>query len=181
MENDFKIPATLDRLAVKARDYLDTDPNASIIKQGMMLEYICRSCLNEEGKIDDVPINGRNIGIPTLDEMLEYLYAAGIIPDNSGNRIICEAVRKNRNRAVHEFLDSRLTAISTFEPLCRICRHTHLGTFSFDKKSNEEVSEPQIVYYFGGGWTCSMRFAHCMQDLRIATPEELMAIQREMK
>lgn len=178
---DFRIPDILDHLAVKARGYITTDPNASMVKQGMMLEYLCRSYLDEEGLMDRVPVVGRNQGRPTLDDMLEYMYGEGVIPDDRVNRIVCEAVRRNRNRAVHEFLDSKAAASSTFEPLCRLCRAVHLGTFSFDHEGDEEVAEPEVIYYHGGGWPQSIRFLHFMSGIRMATEEEMETIRKAME
>lgn len=178
---DFVIPEVLDRLAVKARDYITTDPNASMVKQGMMLEYLCRDYLDEEGLMGMVPVSGRNPGKPTLDDMLEYLYAEGVIPDDPVNHIVCEAVRRNRNRAVHEFLDSRATAASTFDPLCRLCRGVHLAHFSFDNEGEDAVGEPEVIYYHGGGWPQSIRFLHFMSGIRMATEEEMEAIRKAME
>ena len=179
--SDFRMPDILDRLAVKARDYITTDPNASMVKQGMMLEYLCRGYLDEEGLMNRVPIAGRNPGKPTLDDMLEYLYDKGVIPDDRVNRVVCEAVRRNRNRAVHEFLDSRATAASTFEPLCRLCRAVHLGDFSFDHEGDDEVAEPETVYYHGGGRPRSTRFLDYMQRMHMASEEEMEAILKSME
>ena len=167
-------------MAVKARDYITSDPNASIIKQGMMLEYLCRGYLDEEGLMDSVPAVGRNQGWPTLDDMLEYLYDKGVIPDDRVNRVVCEAVRRNRNRAVHEFLDSKATAASTFEPLCRLCRGVHLAHFSFDHEGEDVVAEPEAVYHHGGEWPRSMRFLNFMKGMRMASDEEIEAILKGM-
>lgn len=181
IDNDFRMPDILDHLAVKARGYITTDPNASMVKQGMMLEYICRSYIDEEGLMDMVPVAGRNPGKPTLEDMLDYLYGEGVIPDDRVNRIVCEAVRRNRNRAVHEFLDSKAAASSTFEPLCRLCRAVHLGDFSFDHEGDEEVAEPDAVYNYGGGWPKAMRFVNFMKRMCMATEEEMEAIRKAME
>lgn len=179
--DNFRMPDILDRLAAKARDYITTDPNASMVKQGMMLEYLCRGYLDEEGLMDRVPVISRNSGKPTLEDMLEYLYDEGVIPDDRVNRIVCEAVRKNRNRAVHEFLDSKAAASSTFEPLCRLCRAVHLGDFSFDHEGDDEVAEPEAVYYHGGGWPRSTRFLNYMKRRHMASEEEMEAILKSME
>lgn len=179
--DNFRMPDILDRLAAKARDYITTDPNASMVKQGMMLEYLCRGYLDEEGLMDRVPVISRNSGKPTLEDMLEYLYDEGVIPDDRVNRIVCEAVRKNRNRAVHEFLDSKAAASSTFEPLCRLCRAVHLGDFSFDHEGDDEVAEPETVYYHGGGWPRSTRFLNYMQRMHMASEEEMKAILKSIE
>lgn len=175
------IPAVLDHMAVKARDYITSDPNASIIKQGMMLEYLCRGYLDEEGLMDSVPVVGRNRGWPTLDDMLEYLYDKCVIPDDPVNHIVCEAVRRNRNRAVHEFLDSKATAASTFDPLCRLCRGVHLAHFSFDTECGDAVGEPEAVYHYGGDWSWSKRFLNFMKGMRMATDDEVEEIINMMR
>lgn len=176
----FAMPDILDHLAVKARAYISSDPNASMVKQGMMLEYLCRSYIDEEGLMDRVPVAGRNPGKPTLDDMLEYLYDKGIIPDDRVNRVVCEAVRRNRNRAVHEFFDSGVAANSTFDPLCRICRAVHLSAFSFDPEGGEEVAEPEAVYNHAGGLSRAARFSSFMERMRMATDDEVDAILKAM-
>lgn len=178
--SDFRMPDILDHMAVKARDYITTDPNASMVKQGMMLEYLCRDYLDEEGLMDRVPVRGRKPGKPTLDDMLEYLYAEGVIPDDRVNHIVCDAVRTNRNRAVHEFWDCKATAVSTFEPLCRLCRGVHLADFSFDHEGEDVVAEPEAVYHYGGGWPRSMRFLNFMKGMRMASDEEIEVILKTM-
>lgn len=102
--SDFRMPDILDHMAVKARDYITTDPNDNMVKQGMMLEYLCHGYLDEEGLMDRAHVVGRNPGKTTLKDMLEYLYDEGFIPDDRVNRMVCEAVHKKRNRAVLEFL-----------------------------------------------------------------------------
>ena len=59
---DFVIPEVLDRLASKARGYITTDPNASMVKQCMMLEYLCRDDLDEKGLMAMVSVSDRNLG-----------------------------------------------------------------------------------------------------------------------
>ena len=175
------IPAVLDHMAVKARDYITSDPNASIIKQGMMLEYLCRGYLDEAGLMDRLTVTFRNPVKPTLDDMLEYLYDKGVIPDDRVNRVVCEAVRRNRNRAVHEFLDMQSTANSTFEPLCRLCRAVHLSPFSFDNGGDGAMSEPEAVYHSSVSRSHSMRFLRFMNGVRMASEEEMESIRRGME
>lgn len=178
--SDFRMPDILDHMAVKARDYITTDPNASMVKQGMMLEYLCRGYLDEEGLMDRVSVAGRNPGKPTLEDMLDYLYGEGVIPDDRVNRVVCNAVRRNRNRAVHEFFDSGVAANSTFDPLCRICRAVHLSAFSFDPEGGEEVAEPEAVYNHAGGLSRAARFSSFMKRMRMATDDEVDAILKAM-
>ena len=51
----------LDCLSVKARDYISMNPNASMIKQSMMQEYIYHGYLDEEGFMDRVLVVSRNL------------------------------------------------------------------------------------------------------------------------
>lgn len=112
--------------------------------------------------------------------MLEDLYAEGVIPDEPVNHIVCDAVRRNCNRAVHEFLDSNATASSMFEPLCRLCRAVHLGDFSFAHGGGNAVGEPELVYHYGGGWHRSTRFFNFMTGMRMATDDEIEKIINTM-
>lgn len=114
---DFADPV-MNRLAQKAEEYLKTDCNASMIKQGMMLEWVCKDYLQKTHKIGDVT---SRYGVPTLDDMIIHLTKISVIREGSDSWLLCSNIRKNRNAAVHEFADSA-AASSTFVPLVRLCK-----------------------------------------------------------
>lgn len=103
----------IEELLKQAEEYLKTDCNASAIKQGMVLESICREYLNCTLEINQVRNDGRD---PTLNDMVFYLRKVGIIT-NSGNSDLCERIRRNRNSAVHQFRRLNSEAKSTLPSL----------------------------------------------------------------
>ena len=115
--NRFNDP-TLNRLAEKAEEYLATDSNASMIKQGMMLEYICKTYLQKTNQIDNVRKRYNNV---TLNEMLDYLTEINVIVEGSSTDSLCLGIRLNRNEAAHNFKESEQDARKTLGPLSRFC------------------------------------------------------------
>lgn len=109
----------MSRLAQKAEEYLETDCNASMIKQGMMLEWVCKDYLLKTHKINDIITR---YGSPTLDDMILHLTKLSVIREGSDSWLLCSSIRKNRNAAVHDFIDSAAAASSTFAPLVRLCK-----------------------------------------------------------
>lgn len=108
-----------EELLKQAEEYLKTDCNASAIKQGMVLESICREYLNCTSEINNVRDDGRE---PTLNDMVFYLRKVGIIT-NSSNSDLCEKIRCNRNSAVHQFRRLDIEAKSTLPSLKNLVRN----------------------------------------------------------
>ena len=109
---------TLDRLEQKAEEYLATDSNASMIKQGMMLEYLCSAYLRRTSQIGNVRHVHR---YATLEGMLDYLTRVKVIVAGSDTDRLCTRIRLNRNEAAHGFMESETAARTTLEPLRRFC------------------------------------------------------------
>lgn len=110
---------TLDRLAEKAEGYLATDFNASMIKQGMMLEYLCSDYLRRTSQIGNVNKRHR---YATFEEMLDYLTQIKVIVAGSDTDRLCTSIRLNRNEATHGCKESETAAKTTLEPLRRFCQ-----------------------------------------------------------
>jgi len=108
----------LAKLAEKAAEYLDNDSNASLIKQGMMLEFISKKYLIATSQLNNVKSNYSD---PTLDDMLFFLSRISVIPKSSEAYLLCDQIRKNRNDAVHNFKESSDDARQTFPKLIRLC------------------------------------------------------------
>lgn len=108
----------LAKLAGKAAEYLDNDSNASMIKQGMMLEFIFRKYLIATSQLNNVKSKYSD---PTLDDMLNFLSRISIISRSSDAYQLCNQIRKNRNEAVHDFKESSDDARQTFPELIRLC------------------------------------------------------------
>lgn len=102
-----------DELLRQAENYLQTDCNASAIKQGMVLESICREYLRCTNELSKVGSSGNE---PTLNDMIFYLKKKNIITD-SVTSSMCEQIRRNRNEAVHQFRRLNDEAAATLEPL----------------------------------------------------------------
>ena len=113
LSNNMNQEIMSDELLRQAENYLKTDCNASAIKQGMVLESICREYLRCTNEISKVGSAGNE---PTLNDMIFYLRKKNIITD-SGTSSMCEQIRRNRNEAVHQFRRLNDEAAATLEPL----------------------------------------------------------------
>lgn len=127
----------LKRLEEQAREYVKNDSNASMIKQGMMLELVCREYVEIRGdletirrrKEDAILRQGRRL-VHHVDINLEDLIghlkkALMIYPEDSDTDRIVTKVRINRNKAVHDFFDSQQEAMSTLNPAIDFCLKLH--------------------------------------------------------
>ena len=176
---------TLDRLAEKAEEYLSTDSNASMIKQGMMLEYLCSDYLRRTSQIGNVNKRHR---YATFEEMLDYLTQIKVIVAGSDTDRLCTSIRLNRNEAAHGFKESETVARTTLEPLRRFCRKIldSANVLSAPPATAEPkwtnpmtLREPEVVY--GGRRKSQLKdpfvnaFETIAEDFRLSA-DELNAI-----
>lgn len=89
-------------LAEFAISYLESDPNSSVIKQGMMLEHIMKTVL----KKNSLYTRGTDGAYPSLNEMIDIADREMLLPTDPGTRQRMDSLRKERNFAVHEFLSN---------------------------------------------------------------------------
>ncbi len=120
--------STLYTLKRQASNYIETDSNASLIKQGMMLEYILKDYLEKTGQLECIlkdsvrKSRSKKTKDITLNAMLQYMCRENIVPKGSDTDFLCDKVRTNRNKAVHEFLYDSNVASQTLPPLINFCR-----------------------------------------------------------
>lgn len=126
-----------------------------MIKQGMMLELVCSEYVEVRGDMDTIRQRKedaiRMLGSrPTspVDINLEDLFghqkkALMIYPAGSDTDRIMTRIRLNRNRAVHDFLDSSMEAASIIETAIEFCSGLHEASLKLKEKP-----EPQR-----GVWT----------------------------
>lgn len=92
----------LESLASFAIQYVESDSNSSVIKQGMMLEHIIKVIL-QNNNLYFVSPKGEK---PSLNEMIQLSDSYGLLPSNYNARKHIDELRRERNFAVHEFLSS---------------------------------------------------------------------------
>ena len=127
----------LQPLSEFAISYLDTDPNSSVIKQGMMLEHIMKTILRQNNLFN----RGYKNEYPSLNEMINIADENELLPTDPGTLQRIDNLRKERNYAVHEFLGDE-----------RIARK-HIGfILSFSRWFiNTWAKHKEFVLYHDGG------------------------------
>jgi hypothetical protein len=140
MENDFSFLECyypLSSLASFAVEYLDSDPNSSVIKQGMILEYIIKVIL----KMNDLYRRSDKGEYPTLNDMITIAAQNELLPKNENVLKQMDSLRRERNFAVHEFLSSPKIAKRHLEFIKELC-HWFI---------NNWVKFKTLEYYADGG------------------------------
>ena len=89
----------LTRLAEFAISYLESDPNSSVIKQGMMLEHIMKTIL----QLSDCWEKNEDGRFPSLKDSLTIALQYRLIPKDLSTKNSLRSLRIDRNIAVHEF------------------------------------------------------------------------------
>lgn len=90
----------MDSLVGFALEYVDSDPNSSIIKQGMILEYIIKVILS----LNNLYGRKGNGEYPDLMELIRIADRNGLLPPDQRILDDIHALRRLRNTAVHEFV-----------------------------------------------------------------------------
>ena len=124
-------------LAEFAINYIENDPNSSVIKQGMMLEHIMKTIL----KKNNLYTRGVRGERPSLNDMVEIADNENLLPTDPGTRKRIDSLRKERNFAVHEFLSKSSIA------------EEHIGfILSFSKWfMNTWAKYRESIFYRDGG------------------------------
>ena len=124
-------------LAEFAISYLESDPNSSVIKQGMMLEHIMKTVL----KKNNLYARGMDGSYPSLNDMIIIAENEKLLPTDPGTRQRMDALRKERNFAVHEFLGRSSIA------------EKHIGfILSFSKWFMKTwATHRELIFYYDGG------------------------------
>lgn len=128
----------LARLAGFATSYLESDPNSSLIKQGMIIEYILKSILviNNRCTEDDYP---------ELNAMIDDAAYIDILPKDKNTRGILGSIRRNRNNAVHRFEGDPKKAHEHMDFLVRFCKW-FMKYFTTRKADVYMVCERSVPY-----------------------------------
>ena len=99
-----------------AEKYLHSDPNTSMIKQGMILEYVCSEFLKKIDYVAYKETDGK------LDKLISTLLKMNYIKKGTGGERLCDSVRLNRNKAAHHFYNDEKAASLTIQPLAQMTR-----------------------------------------------------------
>lgn len=132
------------KLGMYAEKYMYSDPNSSMIKQGMLLEHIIKQYLYAKGLYDCVPAkNGKRY--VDLDDMLSFLEDE-LNEINPRMYSFCNDIRQNRNRAVHEFYDDDNAPVHSLLILESLYRHI-LDYFEKNRNYTNFVFGSGYVYF----------------------------------
>lgn len=133
-EKYFKIDHIGSKLGMYAEKYMKTDPNGSMLKQGMLLEYIISLYLKVSGLYDFVVPKPRKKQID-LDDMLSFL-KDDLNQINPQMYDLCNRIRKNRNSAAHEFFDDENIPVETLPNLKKL----YFYIFDYFERTKTSIS-----------------------------------------
>lgn len=137
----------LDQLIEFALKYVDSDPNSSIIKQGMILEYIIKNLLyinhfyNPKDAGEYLPLNN----------LITIAKKNNLLPKNQRVRDDIYNLKTSRNDAVHEFKGNPHDAKQHIDFICSFSKW-FIENFACHKHSDyngfcvEESSVPYRAY-----------------------------------
>ena len=139
-----KVDPTGSKLGMYAETYMYSDPNSSMIKQGMLLEHIIKQYLYAKGLYNRIPAkNGKRY--VDLDDMLSFLKDE-LNEINPRMYSFCDDIRLNRNRAVHEFYDDDNAPVHSLPILESLYRHI-LDYYEKNRNHTNFVFGSGYVYF----------------------------------